>query len=245
MYLLYLDDSGSAGNRTEQHLVLGGVSIFERQVHWISEEMNRLAEQISPISPEQTEFHAYDIFSGKEAPWKGMPRQERINTIKETLNILANSNITTQAFACIVDKESFPKHDPMELAFENICNRFDLLLKAQHHQGNTQRGIIILDRSSYETSLQYLARDFRTLGTKWGITVNINEVPLFVDSKLSRLIQLADHVAYSVYRRYERGDTQYLDIILNRFGLEDGKLHNLVHKTHKSSCMCPACLSRK
>jgi hypothetical protein len=33
MYLLYLDDSGSAANQNEQHLVLAGVCVFERRVH--------------------------------------------------------------------------------------------------------------------------------------------------------------------------------------------------------------------
>jgi hypothetical protein len=33
MYLLYLDDSGSTENQDEEYLVLGGMAVFERQVH--------------------------------------------------------------------------------------------------------------------------------------------------------------------------------------------------------------------
>ena len=36
MHLLYLDDAGSGGNTKEQYLVLGGVSVFEAQSHWIT-----------------------------------------------------------------------------------------------------------------------------------------------------------------------------------------------------------------
>jgi hypothetical protein len=32
MYLLYLDDAGSAGNATEEYFVLGGVCVYEAQV---------------------------------------------------------------------------------------------------------------------------------------------------------------------------------------------------------------------
>ena len=75
---------------------------------------------------------------------------------------------------------------------------------------------------------------------------NMAEVPLFVDSRASRLVQLADHVAYAVFRRYESGDASFLDPILPRFDEEDGKLHGLVHmQTVNPHCMCPACMSRR
>jgi len=62
MYLLYLDDSGSAGNAKEAHLVLGGISIFERQIHWISQKLDDIAAQIYPSNPKDVEFHASAIF---------------------------------------------------------------------------------------------------------------------------------------------------------------------------------------
>ena len=32
MHLLYLDDAGSAGNKREEYLVLGGVSVYEAPI---------------------------------------------------------------------------------------------------------------------------------------------------------------------------------------------------------------------
>ena len=72
LYLLYLDDSGSAANRAESHLVLGGFSVFERQLHWLSRELDKLAEEIDPSDPNAVEFHASEIFSGRTPPWDGM-----------------------------------------------------------------------------------------------------------------------------------------------------------------------------
>jgi hypothetical protein len=79
------------------------------------------------------------------------------------------------------------------------------------------RGLIILDKSTSETTLQNLAVNFREVGTRWGELKNLAEVPLFVDSKATRLVQLADHVAYAVFRRYEAKDANYFDPILSRF----------------------------
>lgn len=106
--------------------------------------------------------------------------------------------------------------------------------------------MIILDRTTRETSLQKLSREFRKVGTRWGSLKNIADTPFFVDSRASRLVQLADHVAYSVFRRYNSGDAQYIDIIANRFDEADGVIHGLSHKYNgRDTCTCPGCLSRR
>ncbi len=248
MYLcIYLDDSDSAGNKDEDYLVLGGISVFERQVYWLSKQLDELAALIWHEDPQAVEFHASEIYRGKTSPWDTVKgRDERRKVIKDVLAVLANDKHGTTAFACAVHKSSFPNRDPMEVAFEQLCNRFDLQLRRMHNQGDTQRGLIVLDESSYETTLQQLARDFRTIGSEWGLTKNIADVPLFVDSKASRCVQLADHVAYSVFRRFNAKDTQYLDLILPKFDQDQGKIHGLVHyQTYDGNCMCPACMSRK
>ncbi len=247
MYLLYLDDSGSARNTNEQHLVLGGFSVFERALHWLTRELDQLAEQIHPQDPNAVEFHASEIFSGRTPPWSGMTKDERRTVIRRVLEIFRSADQRITAFACVVHKTSFAQRDPMEFAFEEICSRFDLQLKRLHAKGgDTQRGLVVLDKSSYETSMQGMARDFRSLGTRWGVLVNLAEVPFFVDSRASRAVQLADHIAYAVFRRYESGDASYFDIIASRFDAEEGKIHGLVHRqTVDASCMCPACLSRR
>jgi hypothetical protein len=246
MHLLYLDDSGSAGNTTEDYLVLGGVSVFEAQAHWITQELDKIAEDIDPSSPHAIEFHASEIFGRRTPPWNSMSRDETKGVIRAVLGVLAKSYDTARAFACVVHKASFPNRDPMEVAFEELCSRFDLFLSRLRAQGDRQRGLLILDESSHETTLQQMALDFRTLGTRWRVIRNLADTPLFVDSRASRVVQLADHVAYAVFRRYQAGDTQYLDLIANKFDSEDGVVHGLVHKEpSNTTCMCIACLSRR
>ncbi|WP_302850064.1 DUF3800 domain-containing protein [Sphaerospermopsis torques-reginae] len=96
-----------------------------------------------------------------------------------------------------------------------------------HKHKNTQRGIIIFDKSTYETTIQSLAIDFRTIGYQWGVIRNFAEVPLFLDSKASRLIQLADIIAYYIFRYFEKGDNTFYSIIEPRFDAEGGIVHGL------------------
>ena len=200
MHLLYLDDSGAAGNANEQYLVLGGVSVFEAQSHYITQELDRLAENINPGDPHGVEFHASETFARRSQPWSGLSQEDARGTIKSVLDVLANAYDSARAF----------------------------------------------DKSTYETTLQQMSVEFRTLGTSWGVIRNLADTPLFVDSRASRVIQLADHVAYAVFRRYQSGDTQYFDRIARKFDSEDGIIHGLAHKElGNPHCMCIACLSRR
>lgn len=206
MHLLYLDDAGSANNSNEDYLVLGGVSVYEAQAHWITQALDSLAESIRPSDPHSVEFHASEIFSRRVEPWRAMSREEAQGVIKAVLDVLKNSYDSARAFACAVHKPSFPGRDPMEMAFEDLCSRFDIYLRRLRGEGDRQRGLLILDESAHETTLQRMARDFRTLGTRWGVIRSLADAPFFVDSRTSRVVQLADHVAYAVYRRYNAGD---------------------------------------
>jgi hypothetical protein len=72
MFLLYLDDSGSAENPQERYLVLGGICVYERQVQHFTQEMDKIAERLVPGRPETVEFHASEVFSGRVEPWDSL-----------------------------------------------------------------------------------------------------------------------------------------------------------------------------
>ena len=56
---------------------------------------------------------------------------------------------------------------------------------------------------------------------------NFAEVPLFLDSKMSRSIQIADIIAYSIYRKYEHGDDTYFSVIKDCFDKEGNNEYGL------------------
>lgn len=248
MHLLYLDDSGSTKNANEDYFVLGGISVPEQSVRWLSHKIESLAETIVPQNPSSVEFHAAEIFRGTTFPWNGYSsKEQRINQIKKILQIFEDANSQIVIFSCAIHKQSYPNEDPAIKAYEEITSRFDLYLRRISNEQNTQRGIIILDKCSYETSLVNLASQIRREGNKWGsYTRNICEIPLFVDSKVSRIVQLADHVAYAVFRRYNAGDLNYFNVIESRFDQRDGDICGLIHKqTCNKFCTCPACITKR
>lgn len=246
MYLLYLDDSGAAKNPTERYFVLGGLAVFEAQVDWFTRELDQLAEAFDSSNPADVEFHASEVFARRSHPWKDMTRDEARGVIKSVLQVVGRSYDSARVFACAVDKQALaPGVDPVEFAFEDLCSRFDRYLTRLHRSGDRHRGQIVLDKSTRETSLQRLTKEFRRIGTQWGAIRHLADVPFFVDSSASRLVQAADHVAHAVFRRYNAGDTQYFDLVAPKFDFADGVVHGLAHKTRPGeTCLCPACLSR-
>ena len=212
--------------RTKNYLVLAGVSVFERQSYWISNELDKIAARFDPANPDEVELHGNPILNGKGI-WRRYPRETRFKAIEDILQVLANSHISNRIFASVIKKSSISPADPVETAFEQLSNRFDLYLMRLYRNNDTQRGIIIFDKSTYESSLQALATNFRTIGHSWGVLRNLAEVPLFLDSKASRLIQLADIIAYVIFRYYERSDNRFFSIIKSRFDEEGGNVHGL------------------
>lgn len=240
MHLLYLDDSGSVKNQSDHHIVLAGVAIFERVPHWLSLQMETIAKRVWPDDPDNIEFRSVNIFSGKKQ-WRAIKRDEREQAYRDALDILVRSN-QARIFGAAVHRAACSPEDPMEVAFEQILSRFDRMLARLHNAGDTQRGLIVLDKSSYETSLQALAINFRKHGHRWGNLHNLSEVPFFVDSRATRMIQFADLIAHAIRRYYEKGDATYFDILRPKFDTEGGVIHGLVHyKPTGALCNCVYC----
>ena len=241
MYLLYVDDSGSPSDLKQQYFVLGGVAVFERQVHWLALELDAIADRFERTSARGVELHGSPMMNGREG-WEAVPRADRVQAIKDSLGVLERSMQSTVAFAVAVRKSAIPGVDPVEWAFEELCRRFDDFLKQlylaqqakrrghNHVSQEAQRGLMIFDESTKETSLQGLAIQFRKTGHSTGLLRNVTEVPLFVDSRATRLVQLADLIAYAVFRHVDRNDSQFLDIIRNRFHRVGAHEHGLLIK---------------
>ena len=46
MYVLYLDESGTHGEAS--YFVLGGLAVFEREIHWFSQDLDHLQAEYFP-----------------------------------------------------------------------------------------------------------------------------------------------------------------------------------------------------
>jgi len=229
VHLLYLDESGSASDPGQQFFVLAGVSVFERESHWVEQQLNAVAQRFAPDAPYSVELHGSPMRSGHGA-WRRHPKDDRFQAIRDALQVgvAERSPRSVRLFGAVIKKSAVAGQDPVELAFEQLTSRFDRYLKRLFNKHNdAQRGLILLDKSSTENRIQTLAREFKYEGHSWGRTKNYAEVPVFLDSKASRLIQLADLVAFALFRFHEHNDNSFYDVIKHCFDSEGGVEHGL------------------
>lgn len=228
MHLFYVDDSGSVDDPNQQYFVLAGFSVFERCTHWLEQDLNNIASRFNHYNPHQIELHGSPMRSGRDG-WKSHSLIDRITAIKDSLSVIGkNHPKNVRLFAAVIKKSASAGKDPVEIAFEQLSSRFDMYLKRLYLKYNApERGIIVFDKSSDEKRIQTMSREFKYSGHTWGKTKNYAEVPVFLDSKASRLIQLADLVAYSIFRHYEHADSTFYNLINNCFDGEGGVNHGL------------------
>jgi hypothetical protein len=199
LFLLYADESGNPSGSDQNHFILAGVSVFERRSHWLSMELDKIAARFSASYPFSVELHGNPMFAGRKF-WRQFPKQQRTDAIKDALALIDGKHY--RIFASVVNKVSISPEDPVRSTFQQLITRFDHFLTREHtHFNNTHRGLVIFDKTSKESSIQSLARDFKTMGHDWGSLRNMAEVPAFIDSEATRLIQLADLVAYALFRK--------------------------------------------
>lgn len=226
MHLLYVDESGSPSDPNQSFFILAGIAIFERQTHWVETQMNEIAARFCPEDPYAIELHGSPMRSGK-SEWRAFPMTDRVQAIKDCLDIIADSKGKYRLFASVVERGAHGADEPIKSCFEQLASRFDKYLQRSHSKGKPERGIAIFDTSHTERSIQSLARSFKHDGHSFGKLRNFAEVPLFLDSKASRLIQLADLVAFAIYRHFQAGDSQYYEIIEKCFDSVGGTVHGL------------------
>jgi hypothetical protein len=185
----------------------------------------------------------------KTQPYIHLAYSERVAFIEEIAKTIGGWE-SARLFAECIDKIFF---DPSktnqkveEQAFEQIVSRFELYLKNINlSTGIKHHGLLIHD--SNETVAKKhtdLMKAFHNRGTLWTQIDNIIETPLFVNSQLTSMIQLADVCAYSLRRYLENTEDNLLKHIFKR---ADRKGSTVVGARHfsQSSCACRICTNHK
>ena len=247
MYLLYLDESGNPDDASDRNFVLAGLAVFERRTYWMQRETELIKARHFPTAP-PLDFHAQPIRSGKGF-WRRVQEDVRLAVLAELGNVLAGSPpAECVLFGAIVEKtDRLHGEEAIRLGLEQVCKRFDTLLARKARRGNPQRGLIVLAQSHYEQRAKTWVNQFRSLGTQWGVLNNLSDIPFSAPARESRMLQLADYVAHSLFLLYERRDASLVRPIIRRFDSLSGKYHGLAHISDRrgAGCQCPACASRR
>lgn len=178
-----------------------------------------------------------------------LTHEDRHRFLSELADIIAGWNFAG-LFAECIDKVFFDptkaRQPVEEQAFEQLVSRFEQYLQIMTvSQDSSRLGLIIHDNN--ETSckrLTELMSRFHAKGTFWTRINNIIETPLFVDSKLTAMVQVADLCSFAIRRYLENNEMNLFDRIILRTDRKDGKIVGVRHFTHKN-CACSICAARK
>ncbi len=178
---------------------------------------------------------------------------ERKNFVLDVANKLASWN-DVRLFAECINKVNFnptigrPPVD--EQAFEQVVSRFEKYLQIVSNNPNCKSkhfGLLIHDNNETEAKkLTDLMKKFHRTGTFWTDLKNIIETPLFVDSELTSMVQLADLCAFALRRYLENQEEELFSIIYKR-GDRDrrGRCVGIRHYNGKDPCSCIICSNHK
>jgi hypothetical protein len=173
--------------------------------------------------------------------------QERIDFIKELADLVGSWNFA-RLFAECIDKIHFDPHRAHqsvdEQAFEQLVSRFEQYMNIISKGKTVDEklfGTLIHDNNDTVSKKHTaLMKKFHQQGTLWTTINHIIETPLFVNSELTSLVQIADLCGYSLRRYFENGETDLLDRIKSRIDKKDGKIVGVRHFTD-TSCKCMFC----
>lgn len=171
--------------------------------------------------------------------------QERIRAVREVADRIAGWGFA-RLFAECIDKLHFDPtrahRDVDEQAFEQIVSRFEQYL-SHIDGGQAQRSFGMLVHDNNQTIAQKhtrLMKHFHSQGTLWTNISHLIETPLFVDSSLTRMVQVADLCSYALRRYLENDETDLFNRVFSRADRYQGRTVGVRHYSDPD-CPCNIC----
>ncbi|WP_345712815.1 DUF3800 domain-containing protein [Kineococcus glutinatus] len=248
--MLFVDESGT--NSKDATFTLGAVAVHESAMQALNRRMNDLMAEYSRLTDHNTddlEIHASEMLNpGKGSPWKTVNHQVRrrvLDRCYESLRLMEEEGSAGAVafFGVAMDsrfKKDYSVHAREQIAYEHLLKKFDDYLV---RRTSSEMGWVVHDRRIVaERDVRQWARGWQEAAGALGRINRFADLPLFADSKTTRLLQVADLVAYAFWRSYDKGHDQYIEKLWSQFDIEGGRLHGAIHLTpdyadHKCSCI--------
>jgi len=245
MYILYSDESGEISNPADQALIVAGIAVHEEAVRPLAGEVNNLLGRfVGRQAAKSLEIHGSPLRGGRE-DWRSVSRGRRFSLAESLMSTVegwthASSSSTVLPFVVVVDRNH--SQAPMELGYGELLHTFDGALRKMRRGGDGHNGVLVADRGKYERAIAAWVEVARAVQPRPAQDPRrlhaLVETPFFVDSKSTRLMQLADMLSYSFFRAYNAGDWDWANRVLPSFARSEGAL---LHFT-SGACSCPACV---
>lgn len=152
-------------------------------------------------------------------------------------------------FAECVDKVQFMPtnvaHSPDEEALEQVVSRFEHYLRAiSSPPADKVYGLLIHDNNETVAKKHTdMMLKFHQRGTLWTDVEHIIETPLFVNSELTAMVQIADLCSYALRRYLENNEAELFNLIFERADKRNDRVVGVRHFTPQG-CTCAVCTSR-
>jgi hypothetical protein len=183
------------------------------------------------------------------APYIHLTYDERIFFLTQVAQLIGSWGFV-RLFAECIDKVFFdPKiagQSISEQAFEQIISRFEHYLeKIKSPTEKNNYGLLIHDNNETVAKKHtLLMKAFHDKGTLWTKINNIIETPLFVNSELTSMVQVADLCAFTLRRYLENKEEDLFEHIFKRVDTVGGFTVGIRHFT-ASGCKCKICAMHK
>lgn len=246
VYLLYADESGDLSQAAVGNFVVGGIAVHEDAIRPLAGQINNTINQfIGQRLGKTVEVHGGPMRSGR-GEWAAVPGAKRHALAHALLRLICDwthepTGSKVEPIAVVMDRDH--SQSPTETTYGELLYVFDEFLRAGRRRGDPHNGVLVADRSRYEKTLEAwveVARLRRARPQDDPRRLHaLAEAPFFVDSKITRLMQLADLVAHALYRAYNADDWSWATTVMPSLITPDPR--RIVHFTGDANCRCPAC----
>jgi Protein of unknown function (DUF3800) len=231
MYFFYFDESGSrdpqigTAEKPKDHLyVLLAVGMFERNWRPFDRTISNLKLELADylrrdgkgtLDLADCEVKSNWIRNANERSKKS-PFLNALH--KDDIERLVGSYFTQLAerkmivMAAVIDKRHLHEHMTHETlhkkAYEFLLERIEQFMNGYHHK---HQALMVMDDTSKQLNRAIAMKHafFQRAGNQNVRFHHIVEYPFFTASELSNGVQLADLLAYNVYRAFKSEDTTY------------------------------------
>lgn len=215
----------------------------------VERERNKYLLQLQKTQRSQTYRQAKKSFAHSK-DYIHLTWDQRRALVREVADLVSGWG-RAKLFAECIDKIHF---DPVrarctveEQAFEQVVSRFQQYLVNTDERGQPQNvGILVHDNNpTVAFKHTQLMRRFHEQGTLWTRINRIMETPMFVDSSLTTMVQMADLCCYALRRYLENAETDLFRPIFARADrTPQGTIVGVRHFT-AHSCTCEICLGHR
>lgn len=196
--LFHVDESRDAKHHFHVGLLVDGADAAKATI-----SLNAVVERANDAGACRwgAELHGQVLFS-RRGPWSKATVEQTIDVFEETLQVLGDCSVEVIARGVLLKnfKKRYGSTDPYRWEFMNLLERLNERLRVRR-----EYAVVIADQQhEHRERLQrdvVDAHEFGTGGYRSQKLERVLDTAHFVDSKLSRMTQLADMAAFILRRR--------------------------------------------